>query len=215
MELANPDAYFALFYIRKTQCIILIARSQKTRIDLKALLAPFGGGGHQLAASALVKNRAGPEFFEEFIKYLEANVTPAIRARDIMITKVECIEQTVKLIDLSKRLEILDLSGLPVVNTYDGYRKLVGFITLKDISKGRKANAMNAPVSAYMTKPAISARPEMTLRELERIFYKYHIERLPIIENDQLIGIISRWDYLSLQKRKQVAPEGVTGTDET
>jgi tRNA nucleotidyltransferase (CCA-adding enzyme) len=215
MELSNPDAYFALFYIRKTKCTILIARSQQTRIDLKTLLAPFGGGGHQLAASALVKNRLGPEFFEEFVAYLQDNVTPAIRARDIMIEDVECIEQSKKLIDLSKRLEVLELSGLPVVEIGDGYRKLVGFITLKDISKGRKANAMNAPVSAYMTKPAISARPEMTLRELERIFYKYHIERLPVVENERLIGIVSRWDYLTIHKKKQVAPEGVAVTEET
>jgi tRNA nucleotidyltransferase (CCA-adding enzyme) len=61
---------------------------------------------------------------------------------------------------------------------------------------------MHAPVSAYMSKPAISAEASITMREVERIFYKYHVGRLLIVEDNKLQGILTRWDYLQYQKSR-------------
>jgi tRNA nucleotidyltransferase (CCA-adding enzyme) len=64
---------------------------------------------------------------------------------------------------------------------------------------------MSAPVKAYMSKPAVSADSSVTMREVERLFYKYHIGRLPIVDNGKLRGILTRWDYLQYQKRRSDA----------
>jgi tRNA nucleotidyltransferase (CCA-adding enzyme) len=40
------------------------------------------------------------------------------------------------------------------------------------------------------------------MREVERIFYKHHIGRLLIVEDNRLQGILTRWDYLQYQKRR-------------
>jgi tRNA nucleotidyltransferase (CCA-adding enzyme) len=199
MELEHPDAYFAFYSIAKSKTIFLIARSRKEKIDLHELLHVYGGGGHQMAASARLTNREGRNFFDEFCLYLEKSLAPATRAGDIMTMTNFAINEKASLLEASLLLEKKDLSGLPVV---DGEERLTGFIGLENIMKGRKAGAMNAPVSAYMSKPAISAEASITMREVERIFYKYHVGRLLIVEDGKLQGILTRWDYLQYQKRR-------------
>ena len=205
MDLQNPDAYFAIFSILKEKTILLIARSQKKSIDLHMLLSIYNGGGHQLAASARICGRGGQEFFEEFRLYLDQSLKPATRAKDIMTKNVFTIHETTSLMDASLFLERVDLTACPVV---DKEGSVYGFISLRDIMKGRKHGKMQAPVKAYMSKPVISAESNITLREIERIFYKHKISHLPILEESKLLGIVTRWDYLQFQKQK--TEDGVT-----
>ena len=199
MEIQNPDAYFAFFFVPKEKTIFLIARSQKEKIDLHGLLSIYGGGGHQFAASAKIQGRAGQEFFDEFCSYLEHSLEPAARARDIMTKNVFTIHEATSLLDASMFLERLDLTAVPVVGKEGD---VSGFISLRDIMKGRKQGKMHAPVKAYMSRPVISAVGKATVREIERIFYKYKISHLPILEEGKLLGIVTRWDYLQYQKQK-------------
>jgi tRNA nucleotidyltransferase (CCA-adding enzyme) len=100
-------------------------------------------------------------------------------------------------------LERVDLTSCPVV---DKEGSVSGFISLRDIMKGRKNGKMQAPVKAFMSRPVISAGSKITLREIERIFYKYKIGHLPILEEGKLLGIVTRWDYLQFQKRAHQGP---------
>jgi tRNA nucleotidyltransferase (CCA-adding enzyme) len=199
MDLEHPDAYFAFFHLPRGKTTFLIARSRKQKIDLHELLHVYGGGGHQMAASAKLTNREGRDFFNEFCLYLEKSLAPATRAGDIMTRTSLVINETASLLEASLLLEKEDLSGVPVV---DDQEQLTGFIALENIMKGRKAGAMKAPVRAYMSKPAIAAESSITMREVERIFYKHHIGRLLIVEGGKLQGIVTRWDYLQYQKRR-------------
>jgi len=198
MEVQNPDAYFAVFSMPKDKTILVIARSQKKVIDLDSLLSVYGGGGHQFAASAKISGRDGWEFFGEFRSYLEQSLEPASRAHDIMTKNVFTIHETTSLMDASMYLERVDLTAVPVV---DKEGNISGFISLRDIMKGRKHGKMHAPVKAFMSKPVISAGSAATIREIERIFYKYRISHLPILDEGKLQGIVTRWDYLQFQKK--------------
>jgi tRNA nucleotidyltransferase (CCA-adding enzyme) len=197
MEVENPDAFFACFYLVRQKAMLLIARSQRAVIDLRDILKPYGGGGHQLAASAKIACDNGTAFFMALLEHLESGVHPALCARDIMTQKVLTIQETATLLDASMFLESVERSGVPVLNE-DG--KLTGFIGLRDIMKGRKAAQMHAPVKAYMARNLITSDSSVTMREIERIFYKNHIGHLPIVEDAQLVGIVTRWDYLRAQR---------------
>jgi len=200
MDIENPDAYFAVFYIRKTRTILVITRSQKQRINLHALLRDYGGGGHQLAASLMLRGQEGPLFYEEFLQHLEKSLVPATCARDVMTTNVFTIHENSTILDASIFMEKVNHTGLPVLNS-DG--KMIGFIGLRDIMKARRVSQMQAPVSAYMSKNIVSSHPDVTMREVEKLFFKNHIGHLPIIENDILIGIVTRWDFLEYKSRRK------------
>ena len=198
MDMQNPDAYFAVFSIPNEKTVLLIARSQKKKIDLHALLSAYGGGGHSLAASAKIQGRDGWEFYEEFRAYLERSLEPATRAKDIMTKNVFTIHETTSLMDASMFLERVELTAVPVVNNEGD---VTGFISLRDLMKGRKHGKMQAPVKAYMSSPVISAGGMVTMREIERLFYRHKIGYLPIMDDGKLAGIVTRWDYLQYQKQ--------------
>jgi len=199
MEVQNPDAYFAVFSIRKEKTILLIARSQTKTINVDALLAVYSGGGHTLAASAKISTAAeGQTFFEQFRASLDTNLPPATTVKDIMSKNIFTIPETTTLMDASIFLEGADRTAVPVVDTQGN---VCGIISLRDIMKGRKNGKMQSPVKAFMSKPIISANGAATLREIERVFYKHKISHLPILEEGKLQGIVTRWDYLQFQKQ--------------
>ncbi|MBI9104056.1 MAG: CBS domain-containing protein [Spirochaetales bacterium] len=206
LDLENPDAYFAIFYIKRSQTALLIARSQKERIDLHDILHVYGGGGHHLAGSAKVKAAEGVHFFDDFCLFLENTLIPAARAVDIMTAEVNSINENETLLEASIYLEKIEHTGLPVT---DNEGMIAGFLSLRDIMKGRKADQMHAPVKAYMTRKIITASPTITIREIERIFYKYHIGHLPIVDDKKLLGIVTRWDYLQF-RRSLVKLDGIS-----
>jgi len=197
MDVWNSDAYFAVFFIKSENSIMLIARSQKKRIDLHALLSMYGGGGHQFAASARIPGSDGRGFYEGFKSSLGQYLLPAASAKDIMTKNVFTIHETTSLMDASMFLERVEHTAVPVV---DKEGDVSGFISLRDIMKGRKHGKMQAPVKAYMSKPVVSAGSMVTLREIEHIFYRNKISHLPILEDGKLLGIVTRWDYLQYQK---------------
>ena len=200
MDVKNPDAYFAVFFIRKNKTALVIARSQRTRINLHDILAPWGGGGHQAAASAKMAGRDGPALYSELPRYLEDTLAPAVRAGDIMTRNVCFIRESLTLREASTVMEETSHTGLPVLNEMG---ELTGFLSLREIMKGRRNSQMHSPVKSYMIKHVISAPPEVTMREVERLFFKYHIGHLPILENGRLAGIVSRRDYLESKKRSR------------
>jgi tRNA nucleotidyltransferase (CCA-adding enzyme) len=193
MDVKNPDAFFAVFFVRKNRTALVIARSGKPRIDLHELLSPYGGGGHQAAGSAKVCGVDGPAFYTAFTGYLEHSLTPALRAQDIMTRNVFTVNENATLLEASLRMEEVNHSGFPVLNNQG---ELTGFLTLKEIMKGRKNAQMASPVRAYMIRDVVSAEPGTTMREIERLFYKHRIGHLPILKEQRLVGMVSRRDYL-------------------
>jgi tRNA nucleotidyltransferase (CCA-adding enzyme) len=206
-DVKNPDAYFAVFFIPKNNTALVIARSRRSRIDLHEILAPYGGGGHQSAASAKLNAGDGRLFYDELREYLERSLAPALRARDIMSREVFSVNENQSLLEASKYMEQVNHTGLPVL---DNEGKLNGFLSLREIMKGRKNSQMSSPVRAYMIRNVISAPPGITMREIERLFFRHHIGHLPIVENNALAGIVSRGDYLRGRMRPPSVPAAGT-----
>ncbi len=198
-DVENADAIFSVFAFKKENNVIIIGRSQKERINLNDILGKFDGGGHPNAASALLKGRSGPEVFRSLEEHLRTELLPAARAGQIMSTDLDVIHQDWDLLKASMVLESINHTGAPVV---DKDNTLVGFMTLKDIMKGRKVNQMHAPVKAYMSRKVITGSEGATIREVADIMYKNHIGHLPIVRGDRLIGIVTRTDYLNHLDRK-------------
>jgi CBS-domain-containing membrane protein len=121
-----------------------------------------------------------------------------------MSREVFSVNENQSLLDASKYMEQVNRTGLPVLNDAG---KLNGFLSLREIMKGRKNSQMSSPVRAYMIRNVISAPPGVTLREIERLFFRHHIGHLPIVENNALAGIVSRGDYL----RGRMRPDSQAG----
>jgi tRNA nucleotidyltransferase (CCA-adding enzyme) len=199
-EVESPDAIFCVFHFKKENDTIIIARSQKETISLDRILEPFGGGGHVMASSALIKNSSGRLIFESLEKSLESSVLPAVCAEEIMMKGVHVIEEGWDLMRAAIFLETINHTGAPVVN---GKGDLCGFITLRNIMKGRKAGEMKAPVRSYMTTKIITAARTTTIREVESLLFSNNIGHLPVVEGKSIVGIITRADYVEFVKERR------------
>lgn len=61
-------------------------------------------------------------------------------------------------------------------------------------SRGKRARDV-------MTRDVITAAPETPLREIANLMDKHGIKRVPILENDVVVGIVSRADFLRVLAR--------------
>ncbi len=57
-----------------------------------------------------------------------------------------------------------------------------------------------APISSIMTRNVITVKPDDTLKFVEDIFAKNKIHHLPVVENERLVGMVSRSDYLFFKR---------------
>jgi len=193
-NIEKPDAIFGVFHFEKPGSTVIIGRSGKNIIDLIEILKPFGGGGHARAASALVRQGEGRDVFKRLLETLSSQLRHAVTAENMMTKEVVTIEEAWTLKDASIYFEEMDISGAPVLNGKD---ELCGMLTLRDIMKGRQKNQMNAPVKAYMRTKLITCGPGANMREIENLMFINSIGHLPVVENGDLVGIITRSDLLN------------------
>lgn len=193
MDVENPDAFFLVVAIEKGNQTLIIGRSQKDRISINTLLKPYGGGGHNQAASAKLKGFRDSGFLDEFIWHLKCSLLPSISAGVLMTPKVYTILDSLSLMEASIYLEKIQHTGCPVV---DSNNELVGVITLRDISKGRMADQMHSPVKSYMSRKIETFTLESSVREIEKMFFSRNIGHIPVVSDKRVVGIVTRQDFL-------------------
>ena len=90
-----------------------------------------------------------------------------------------------------------EISGAPIV---DENGKLVGIISQKDclrtLANGVFHDAPAGPVSEYMTEAVMSIGPDMDIFTVADLFLNNVYRRIPVVEDDVVIGQISRRDIL-------------------
>jgi CBS domain-containing protein len=69
---------------------------------------------------------------------------------------------------------------------------------------------LDQQVRELMSHPVFFARPEQTVEECMRIMTARHFRHLPVLNNDELVGIISIGDVVkSLMKEKEMTIRGL------
>lgn len=88
------------------------------------------------------------------------------------------------------------IGALPVIDN----TKLVGIVTERDIIRivSRETEAyLDMPIEAIMTSKVKTASAETTLEDCMMIMTENHFRHLPILEGDELVGIVSIRDLVA------------------
>lgn len=80
---------------------------------------------------------------------------------------------------------------IPVVD----YGRLIGIITDRDVRRHGRNNIV-ATVQSAMTEGVITTTPETSLEEVARVLLQRKIGGIPVVEKEELVGIISTTDIL-------------------
>ena len=136
-----------------------------------------------------------------------------MKARDVMVFPVITVKPYSSVKEVAKTFLARRISAVPVV---DDQGKLVGIVSEGDLLHRSEAGTERQPswwllaltgdetlaaeyvkaharkVADVMTRNVITAAPDTPLHEIAALLEKHVIKRVPILENGQLVGIVSR-----------------------
>ena len=115
-----------------------------------------------------------------------------IRVKDVMKTDFGTIDGVATVADALKKMKSLKTAVLIVNkrNEDDEYGMLTsGDIARHVLAKDRAPDRVN--VYEIMSKPVISVHPDMDIRYCSRLFANYNLVRAPVLENNQVVGMVS------------------------
>ncbi|HEY0196529.1 MAG TPA: CBS domain-containing protein [Methanobacterium sp.] len=84
-----------------------------------------------------------------------------------------------------------NVSGLPVVK--NGTNKLVGILTRSDLVK----NPDEEQIALIMTRDIITASPDDDIKDAAELMLKYDIRRVPVVDDDELVGLVTASDIIN------------------
>ena len=123
-----------------------------------------------------------------------------MQIKNLMSTSLITIDKDQSLSDALKLLRKNKISRLPVLNN----KELVGIVSERDIAKklgSSKYESMPASrlhVSSVMVKDIISVPQSMRLAEVANIMLENGIGSVPVMEDDKMVGIVSKADFITL-----------------
>ncbi len=121
----------------------------------------------------------------------------SVAVREYMTTKLVTFTPDMEVMSALSQLVHHGHSGAPVI---DAAGRLVGMLSEKDCLKvavlANFEGVSPGKVSDYMTTQVKSIGPDISILEVAGVFIDAPFKRLPVIENGELLGQISRSDVL-------------------
>ena len=173
--------------------LTVIGRSRIEGTNLNELFQPLGGGGHSQAAAMRLRDVNPPSLLEQLVNQLKDQIPQPLTARELMSSPVRTIRPDTTISEAQRILLRYGHSGLSVVDEKD---HLVGIVSRRDIDLALHHGFGHAPVKGYMTKNLKTITPQTSLPEIESLMVTYDIGRLPVLEDGDLVGIVTRTDVL-------------------
>lgn len=196
MKMENYNAVFAVASMKNK--IYVAARSRTQLIDVGAIVGELGGGGHAFAAAATIKDKTNAQTEQQLIEILHRHVRAKQRAKDIMSSPAITADFNINCRDAQKLLSRYNINALLVVKQVDGKTQLMGFISRQVLEKACYHSLDEINISEYMTVEFAVVGPEAELAEIQEKIIGNKQRVLPVVENDDIIGVITRTDLLNI-----------------
>jgi len=200
----DPDG---LFVIASTdEGIRLIARSTTNQIDVGAITAHFGGGGHDRAAAALIRasdtedNQASiNKITQELLDILPNYVRPSITVSQIMSKSPHVLSPDTLVDEASRLMQYYGYEGYPVVEA----GKVIGLLTRRSVDKALN-HKLILTTASLMDANEVWVRPDDSIQHLQTCMAESGWGQVPVVDpvTGEMIGIVTRTDLLKLLSSK-------------
>ncbi|MBI4754540.1 MAG: CBS domain-containing protein [Betaproteobacteria bacterium] len=120
-----------------------------------------------------------------------------IRVRDVMKREVDLVDGLTTVAEALRMMRHVETKSLIVDKRHDDDE--YGIVLLSDIARQVLAkNRAPQRVNVYeiMSKPVVSVDPAMDIRYCARLFDKFGLSRAPVLENGQIVGVVSYTDMV-------------------
>jgi len=187
----EPDALCLLATTRGG--VQMILRSMTGDVDVGEIADHFGGGGHERAAAALVKDRELAEVHAELVEILPRFVQPAFTVSRIMSAGPQLLAPDTSLKEAAERMQRYGYEGYPVV--HEG--KLVGLLTRRAVDRAL-SHKLNSTAAQLMEAGTHTIHPDDSIEHLQRLMTETGWGQIPVVspEDGSIIGIVTRTDLI-------------------
>jgi len=116
--------------------------------------------------------------------------------KEVMIENVVKVPPEMNIVEAAKTMSEHSIGSLIVVKD----ENLAGLITDRDIltkvvAKGR--DIQKTMIGEVMTKEVIYVKPDLDIEDAAEIMTEHGIKKLPVIDNDTLLGIVTASDIIA------------------
>ncbi len=200
------DSHVTLSAVRSGgRKVSLIVRSSPGVLNVKEFLTPYGGSGHIQAGSATILEREPQELLEELEEDLKRRIPPMLDVASVMTSPVLAVSPDAMVDEAYRTMLRFGHQALPVA-LENG--EVVGIMTRKDLDKAHLHGFDRARIRDFMTEGVIGISSEASIDEAHRLMATYSFERLPVLNNGRLVGILTRADLVrALYRNFQPAGE--------
>ena len=191
-DIVNVDVAIGIFLEKARDRCLVIGRSSPDTVNIGAIMQVMGGGGHPNAGSALLRSIDLEDAAAWVSELLKGNHSTSVKISDLMSYPVFSVSPATTMREVALLLRQKGCSGFPVTEG----SKVVGIISRRDFRKVRKESQMNAPVKAFMSTKVRQVDLQSGIISAVRLMVREDIGRLPVINEGNLIGIITRSDTM-------------------
>lgn len=116
-----------------------------------------------------------------------------LRIKEIMTKDVQTVSGNSTVKEVAEQMRSLNVGSVPVC---DESKMLIGMVTDRDmVIRGLTSGIdSNTPINQVMTTNPVSINPDTGVHEAARVMAKHQIRRLPVVENNKVVGIVSIGD---------------------
>jgi len=190
IDLKNLEVVFAL--IKAKERIYVVARSRTLSVNVSEVLSPLGGGGHNFAASALIKEQDIKEVEERLHDLLKEKIRPRQTVRDVMSFPVRFASPRTSLKEAEDLMTKYGISTLPVLE--EG--RVVGIVSREKVDHVMAHSSGKAPLKSYLSPKVFTVSPQLSLKKAQEIMMDEETRTLLVLDNEELVGILSGPDLL-------------------
>ncbi|MHB8194164.1 MAG: CBS domain-containing protein [Bellilinea sp.] len=198
-DLLDPDALFLL--VGTAEGVRLVARSTTDRVNVAEVAARFGGGGHERASAALVRQADiesdAPmpitQAYQKLLALLPEVVEPALTVGRIMSRGARVLSPETSAQEAGKLMQRYGYEGYPVVKD----NRVIGLLTRRAVDRAQ-SHRLNLPAASLMEAGEITVTPRDTIEHLQRLMAETGWGQVPVVDSEDghVIGIVTRTDLL-------------------
>lgn len=171
----------------------IIGRSRHSDMDMNQITKAFGGGGHTMAAAASIKKLTIVEVEQKIRTLLQEQAKTWLPIKRLMTTPVRTVDLNTTIKQTERLMTQYEVNALPVVNAKGGF---MGLATRESVQKALYHKLTTHPVDHIMVRDIFLATPATPFDEVEQQMIERNQRVVPVLNQDQVVGIFSRTDLL-------------------
>jgi tRNA nucleotidyltransferase (CCA-adding enzyme) len=188
--------------------VFCVVRTRVAELDAAAVAAALGGGGHAQAASAIHRGTLA-EARSLALEALPGAVRRRITAREIMSRPARFVAPEDSVAHAMVLCQRHRQSGMLVGRA----GTLAGLVTREDLDKAIAHGLSHAPVKSVMSSDVVTCGEETPLPEVMRLVAAAEGGRVPVVRDDDVVGVVTRSDLLAALEEPLGVEEEPGGPD--